>query len=629
MSLSRPSIPADFNLRRFAVLCGILVALLACWNCRAVLGYQLLAWDDDINITFNPYLGPLNGARLHWMFTDADYMRRYLPIGWLGLSSVHAVYGIDSFGYHAANLALHTINSVLLFTVILLVLKRSSSAGGTAGSVGCAVIAAASWALHPFRAETVGWASGQLYALGAMFGLLAMLVRCGIRENTLPRRSLVTLLYLISLLTYPVTLGLVVVFLLLDWDELSKAEPNGMRRSRTRILAKAVRGNFWMLLAALMSVGGTVIARYSSSDFWTPAAAVESAGIWERGVRGICAAVYYPWRFFWPTNLTPAPTDYFSFNPAGILAIASITVAAGISHFVCWKFPKRKGPFVFWFGYLALLIPFVGLTENVYFPCDRYAYIPTMLFAVAIAVALNEVRTRWRGPLIALTGLVVAAFGFLQRGQLSVWQDTDALYRRITSVTENREYRTFVYQKWMMYHAQRGELEAAQAVFDEARKAVPGNWRLEKMSAALGRYSFAKARGWPETEGVSLTANMHLEAATNFVRRGYVKAASQHFSTAMSLAPESAAIRYNFCVFRALSGQADDALHLFFGLRRASANVSASAQRRALSLIAEAFFEEKRIEPACRVVELALRQPGSDAETAALRERLTKYRGAE
>ena len=42
-----------------------------------------LKWDDDINIVRNPHLKQFTPDEVKWMFTDASYMRRYVPFAWL------------------------------------------------------------------------------------------------------------------------------------------------------------------------------------------------------------------------------------------------------------------------------------------------------------------------------------------------------------------------------------------------------------------------------------------------------------------------------------------------------------------------------------------------------------------
>ena len=48
-----------------------------------------LLWDDNINIVANPQLRELSWENVRWLFTDVGYMRRYVPLAWLGWSIDH------------------------------------------------------------------------------------------------------------------------------------------------------------------------------------------------------------------------------------------------------------------------------------------------------------------------------------------------------------------------------------------------------------------------------------------------------------------------------------------------------------------------------------------------------------
>jgi hypothetical protein len=99
---------------RRALLWGILVAVLTWWTAREVVDFDFVAWDDEYNIVVNPHLGPPSASTIHWMFTDTQYMRRYIPFGWLGFSLAYGASGLSPVAYHTANLALHASNAFLL-----------------------------------------------------------------------------------------------------------------------------------------------------------------------------------------------------------------------------------------------------------------------------------------------------------------------------------------------------------------------------------------------------------------------------------------------------------------------------------------------------------------------------------
>lgn len=66
---------------RLAGWCAFGLALVALACCLDTLGFDFVARDDDINLYFNPHLGPPGADSLAWMFTDLSHMRRYGTAG--------------------------------------------------------------------------------------------------------------------------------------------------------------------------------------------------------------------------------------------------------------------------------------------------------------------------------------------------------------------------------------------------------------------------------------------------------------------------------------------------------------------------------------------------------------------
>src|SRR5579872_1267059 len=106
--------------RPLAVLTGLLVMVATLWVSAKALGFGLAAFDDDINITFNPHLGPPTREMLRWLSTDIDYVRRYIPLGWLAFSVIYAFSGLSALGYHLAAVGFHVANAGLVYALLLL-----------------------------------------------------------------------------------------------------------------------------------------------------------------------------------------------------------------------------------------------------------------------------------------------------------------------------------------------------------------------------------------------------------------------------------------------------------------------------------------------------------------------------
>ena len=145
---------------------SLIVLLLLCataWTFREVVGFDALPLvDDDTNIFFNPHLSSPNGPALAWMFSNLDYVYRYMPLGWLGYSVVYAYSGFDPMGYHVANFALHALDAWLLFAATARLLRRFLPQEPERDRLLAAGAAALLWAVHPLRNESVSTCSAAI-----------------------------------------------------------------------------------------------------------------------------------------------------------------------------------------------------------------------------------------------------------------------------------------------------------------------------------------------------------------------------------------------------------------------------------------------------------------------------------
>ena len=200
--------------RRLIFLLGVILLLGAFMLNVRVAGYDFLALgDDDINVTLNPHLGHLSGARWAWLLTDSSYVRRYMPLGWLTLCGLFPVNGLDPFVYHAAAFGFYIVNVALVYVLALLAIRQlvpAARGGLKAWHAWAAFLAAGWWAFHPLRAESTAWISGLLYgqaATGFLLALVAYLLAWAhpARRSVWVAASWVAITA--SLLTYPIALG--------------------------------------------------------------------------------------------------------------------------------------------------------------------------------------------------------------------------------------------------------------------------------------------------------------------------------------------------------------------------------------------------------------------------------------
>lgn len=137
-----------------------------------VLKNEFLKYDDDIYVYKNSNIQSLKAENIAWMFAR-PYYRSYTPLALLSHAIDYGVWGNNPWGHHLTNLLLHSVNTILVFLLGLLVLRSIRTAsvsrisgasgfpvpGGNMLDLGGAFAAALVFSLHPMRVESVAWVS--------------------------------------------------------------------------------------------------------------------------------------------------------------------------------------------------------------------------------------------------------------------------------------------------------------------------------------------------------------------------------------------------------------------------------------------------------------------------------------
>src|SRR5262249_20613828 len=131
-------------------------------------------WDDVKLLLENFQYRALDWSNLRWMF-GTFYMGHYQPLTWLTYALDYFLWGLDPFGYHLANLLLHSINALLFYFLALRLLALSVGAEASSRLRLGAFLAALLFALHPLRVESVAWITERRDVLSGLFFFAALL----------------------------------------------------------------------------------------------------------------------------------------------------------------------------------------------------------------------------------------------------------------------------------------------------------------------------------------------------------------------------------------------------------------------------------------------------------------------
>ena len=82
------------------------------------------AFDEALKLFVEGGVGGVTAEAVQWAFTTG-YASNWFPLTWISLMVDFEIYGLDPAGYHATNLLLHILNTLLLFGVFASYLASS------------------------------------------------------------------------------------------------------------------------------------------------------------------------------------------------------------------------------------------------------------------------------------------------------------------------------------------------------------------------------------------------------------------------------------------------------------------------------------------------------------------------
>jgi tetratricopeptide (TPR) repeat protein len=389
------------------------------------LGAGFVNWDDPKGIVENPMIRKLGFEQLRWMFTTT-FMGPYQPLAWLSLAVNHAQAGLDPKPYHFTNLMLHAAAGVALLLLAWRLLGLWKAELPAELRLAAALVAAALFALHPLRCESVCWITERRDVIGAPFFFLALYFWLGWSHGPEParRRSYALALgcFALALLSKASAVVVPGLFVLLDFYP------------RRRWSARAAQGLVLEKLPfAILALGVGVLA-VSGQKGSAALLTLEQQGLAERAVVALDACLFYPAKSVLPLGLgpmyeLPAPSALRTL-PYVLPALGGLVLCLGV------LLVRRRLPALAWCGlaYLIALAPLSGLLQaGPQLAADRYSYFACVPFALLAAGALTALALR--GPqariLAGALGLgACLALACTARAQSRVWLDSRALWTR-------------------------------------------------------------------------------------------------------------------------------------------------------------------------------------------------------
>lgn len=427
--------PNDMPVPRLQRWMGAVIVLVVA--CAVVVAFgpalegEFLNWDDDRNIVENPAFRGWGTAQWTWAW-HTYHLGVWQPLSWLLYGAQWCWSGLTARTYHAVSLAIHAMNCVLLYSILVRILESAAKASERRVGAWDRVFAAAAallFAVHPLRVEAVAWVSAQPYLPAALFYLLAILAYLESQSHTTGRGRWLVATYLfftIAVLFKAVAISLPVVLLIMDYFPL--------RRRGARILLDKIP---FVVIAVPVCIWAV-----AAKDAGASRAPWSEFNADARLANSTYGLIFYLTRTVVPGNLSPyynLPKD-LSLATGRFALMAIVAVALTLAALL---FRRRwPGLLAAWAAYVAILLPNLGLIQiSQQLTADRYSYLAMMPWAALLAglLTLTAQREGFRRAGAAPAALILALMAcagltLASRNQSRVWKNSTSLWSRALEV---------------------------------------------------------------------------------------------------------------------------------------------------------------------------------------------------
>lgn len=410
--------------RNLMVYATVAVMALAAYS--PALWNDFTNWDDNVNLTDNPFLIPLSwwGFQQLWL---APYENLYVPIFYLSyyLDLLVARGNPNPFVTHFVNLALHAAVSLLaaallrkLWTRVDKVSSRVVSEQSTPFLIAW-LTGALIFAIHPIQTEVVAWATGRKDLVAALCTLSSWLCWIKGEEASARRRFPYVVgayaLFLAAMLAKPAAVALPLAMIVTDWFA-GVAAP--------KVLLKKYAP--WLALGAIWTI------TTAGTQEVSPEAKAVLLPWWGRPFVATDALLFYLRKIMVPVGLVASYGRTPLEASRSPLFWTSPAIVA-VSLFLLWRKRSVWG----WCAavFIAFVAPVLGVIPFAFqrysTVADRYVYLSMLGVAGIVSAAFWRIAARvpQRASLLSGAGVAVAGILFvLSARQARVWRDSITLW---------------------------------------------------------------------------------------------------------------------------------------------------------------------------------------------------------
>jgi len=415
---------------------------------------SFVGWDDDDLLFNTESYRTLSWASLRWMFSTS-FTGHWQPLTWLSFTLDWHLWGRESFGYHLTSVTWHSGTALGVYFIARRMLRTSAaspcenaSATGIADStsaVAAAGLAAAFFAIHPLRAESVAWIAERRDVLSGFFFVFSILFylryteRCPVAVSPRNPGYLASFsCFGISLLAKANATMLPLVLLILDFYPLRRLNKGDGFSQRKLVFLEKVP---FLVLAVV--VGLRAVKAQSDQGALSPLSEHDFVGRFAQATYGF---VFYPLKTFLPTDLSPL----YQLPARSVLVEEMLSrsgwLALGLVGAATLVWNRRPAITAALASYAVMIAPVLGFAQSgPQWVADRYSYLSCLGFAALVGAGFRRwfesqkegsLSNRHSAAILAAIFMVAILFHGTRK-QTDIWRSALTLWSRGVAVSQD------------------------------------------------------------------------------------------------------------------------------------------------------------------------------------------------
>jgi len=430
----------------------ILLVFLVILTYSGAIKNNFVGWDDNEYVINNRLVRSGGETDLKEIFSTVVSLN-YHPLTILSLSlndnsCRDCPDGISPKPFIIGNIILHTLNTILVFTLIYFLFTRNLI---------LAFFVAALFAVHPMHVESVAWISARKDVLSSFFFLLGLITWYKYLNDKARKYIWLTLafiLFILACLSKATAVVFPVIAILIRYLTISDEEENSYKSALLKAFSLKPLLALMPFFATSLFFGLMAVQIQGGENFLgmlkfmkEPDSVINIIGPFSLLQRSQVACYgfwVYLIKFVFPVNQSafyPYP-DANEMNHGNFPIILWLSLLGFIITFLLVVFSMKKTKlFFFCFGFylvmLVLVLQFISVGKAIL--AERYTYLPYIGISIIPAYFISQYTGKNRKWLLLLSGSFIFVMMFLARKQVNVWCDTGTLWSQAIENHPNQE----------------------------------------------------------------------------------------------------------------------------------------------------------------------------------------------